>query len=960
MDSTLLRLILLFFALASSAMASPKYVMYSTPRLSQQVGQPVVFTPTGDPTVGREFRYSLISPGDTVAQVARDWSADPNWTWDTTGLVAGTYRLSLRSRDVTGAGGSDTVSNKQYELVAGLPIISIAVDAFPVDSSYVDAMVGVSATLEAASGSVAPEYRFWLKGPQAPGNMLVQNWGSGYFFWDTKNYASGQYQIIVEARNAQNASGVVEASKQVTYTLKAFPDALRLNRVEIGSDRVPSPQPVGVKVPFSAKAFLNSTPTDWIDQMLGYSNIEYRFFMRPVNSTQLALVQDWSQNTSWQWNSSGFAPGIYIFKVQARNTGTMCQASTCAIESDLVGFRIEAANLAFWDTTIEAHVTHKGESWGGAWGDVNNDGYTDLWVTNHRDAPTLYENKGDGTFTNATYFRLATTARTDSHGTAWADFDNDGDQDLIQTAGGGQGVRDTLPGHFNFLYVNDNGVLTNEGTARNVSYEIARGRGATWLDWNNDGLLDVFFTAQGGHNDPPNALFVQKTDGTFYDASGDMNVNPSDGGNFAVQSGHASSETSTLFVGSSVFPKDIYPGVQGAIPVSTSFSVSSVTDIAVADFDNDLRPDVYVAVASFETQLYEVKPGQLDLLLGAFTPDVEVGLNFEAATEVVFDLTAAAQTADGVYIGSQGLQPEDFPHVYKNSSKSDFTVTLRSDDPRVHGMMSYSANPHGIYIGYDPVSAKWTITVHNTEDLAYSTFFGRVTSSSLNNVTEINFSPPVLHPRDSIFWGDPSNVMSWRSNQEFTLTPSQSVVAGDFDNDMDVDLYVLKSTRIANTPNELYLNSGNGSFVLVENAAGAGGTLQGSGDTALVADYDRDGFLDIITFNGRAEPPFNDGPTQLFRNLGNGNHWLLIDLKGTVSNADGIGARVYLHTPDGKVQLREQNGGVHNKGQNDKRIHFGLGPNTSGNLVIEWPSGIQQTVSAVAADQLLKVVEPSS
>jgi hypothetical protein len=63
--------------------------------------------------------------------------------------------------------------------------------------------------------------------------------------------------------------------------------------------------------------------------------------------------------------------------------------------------------------------------------------------------------------------------------------------------------------------------------------------------------------------------------------------------------------------------------------------------------------------------------------------------------------------------------------------------------------------------------------------------------------------------------------------------------------------------------------------------------------------------------------------------LGNRNHWLEVDLVGTASNRDGIGARL-IATVGGIQQLREQNGGMHAKSQNHARIHFGCGSRTQG------------------------------
>ena len=143
-------------------------------------------------------------------------------------------------------------------------------------------------------------------------------------------------------------------------------------------------------------------------------------------------------------------------------------------------------------------------------------------------------------------------------------------------------------------------------------------------------------------------------------------------------------------------------------------------------------------------------------------------------------------------------------------------------------------------------------------------------------------------------------------------------------------------------------------------AAGAVGSTQGRGDTAAVADYNSDGFLDILVTNGFGNPPLNfDGPTELFHNMGNTNHWLEIDLVGVSSNADGIGAVVFVDA-GGVRQVRFQGGGMHFASQDHRRLHFGLAGNTViDQIVIKWPSGIQQTLTNVSADQVLQITEDS-
>ena len=185
-----------------------------------------------------------------------------------------------------------------------------------------------------------------------------------------------------------------------------------------------------------------------------------------------------------------------------------------------------------------------------------------------------------------------------------------------------------------------------------------------------------------------------------------------------------------------------------------------------------------------------------------------------------------------------------------------------------------------------------------------------------------------------------------------------SVGTGDFDNDGDVDLYLVCTGAAANTPNVLLENLGAGHFRQVADAGRAAGTSAGIGDTVTVADYDRDGGLDLLITNGGGRPLFaENGPLQLFRNKGNKNHWIEIALVGKKSNRDGIGARLVLDA-GGARQLREQNGGMHNISQNDKTIHFGLGEKTTVDLLtIVWPSGITQTVRNLKADKFVVVEE---
>jgi hypothetical protein len=119
-------------------------------------------------------------------------------------------------------------------------------------------------------------------------------------------------------------------------------------------------------------------------------------------------------------------------------------------------------------------------------------------------------------------------------------------------------------------------------------------------------------------------------------------------------------------------------------------------------------------------------------------------------------------------------------------------------------------------------------------------------------------------------------------------------------------------------------------------------------------DYDNNGFLDLFVANTGGQVNF------LYRNNGNSNNWVVFKLVGTASNRAAIGAKVRIKaTIGGKTfwQMREISGG--NGCQNDLRAHFGLGDSTNvTTLRIEWPSGVVQEFTDVAAKQFLTIWEP--
>ena len=122
-----------------------------------------------------------------------------------------------------------------------------------------------------------------------------------------------------------------------------------------------------------------------------------------------------------------------------------------------------------------------------------------------------------------------------------------------------------------------------------------------------------------------------------------------------------------------------------------------------------------------------------------------------------------------------------------------------------------------------------------------------------------------------------------------------------------------------------------GTFQVVPNAGGAVGPVgiaaasgAGTADSVVSADYNLDGFLDLFVTNGFNLRPLGfGGPNKLFRNQGNGNRWVQVDLVGRQSDRGAVGARVYAMTP-GLTQMRVQDGSYHRWSQDMPRAHFGL------------------------------------
>ena len=184
----------------------------------------------------------------------------------------------------------------------------------------------------------------------------------------------------------------------------------------------------------------------------------------------------------------------------------------------------------------------------------------------------------------------------------------------------------------------------------------------------------------------------------------------------------------------------------------------------------------------------------------------------------------------------------------------------------------------------------------------------------------------------------------------------------DYDNDGLIDVFMANGhvldnieryhpgTRYAE-PKLMFRNLGKGIFENVSGQLGSGFVAPSVSRGAAIGDFDNDGDLDILINN-------NGGPAQLLRNDGgNENHWLQLFLIGTRSNRDAVGARVKVRA--GSLLLYDQRkGGMSYQSAQDPRLHFGLGDQSTVDLIeILWPSGTVTRLTSVASNQILAIKE---
>ena len=623
----------------------------------------------------------------------------------------------------------------------------------------------------------------------------------------------------------------------------------------------------------------------------------------------------------------------------------------------ILAFSSASAQVLFEDVTDQAGPFHRGESWGATWGDFNGDNCPDIIVNNHRHKNSLWRNDCQGSFDDVmlTYDidrTFIVDTNQDTHSMTVADVDNDGDQDLLslRSSSGGRGQ----------LFIYNGSYGDEQGSSWDLD-TCTGGRLGAFFDYDNDGDLDIFCARAGDIR-----VYRRNSNNTFSRVESTVGMQGQCSHNNYMQFGNFYTPSSGLDLSCGrlgTVPERFYD--MSTIPFNNvtsinSPNISNVPDTVFADFDNDLDVDLFALKNAVRPSgASRINSGKIESWIAVDKKSgqtfTDKGFRFTATGNVTVTYSGISRITNAgqpgkVYIGSSGYHPGSFPAVLDPTNSSNQGIS--------------NSSSVGFFIGYDPVAQEWTALLRSPSGHEDGYFV----------LDGTNFSEPVMFNLDN---RDLASTPRMHTNNNGTLSTlfglgfnedisCGSIAAGDLDNDMDIDLYLACRSGVENMENIIYWNDGDGTFTKGSNHGGEGpvgaglDSHVGVAESVVIADYDTDGFLDLFVTNGNLlMPSYTGGPDVLIRNQGgNGNHWIELDLVGTNSNRDGIGAKVTA-TAGGVTQLREQNGGYHRDSQDHMRIHFGLGSNTSVSVTVDWPDGSSDTYNnsdfTAGVDRLYKL-----
>src|SRR5437899_4623979 len=433
--------------------------------------------------------------------------------------------------------------------------------------------------------------------------------------------------------------------------------------------------------------------------------------------------------------------------------------------------------------------------------------------------------------------------------------------------------------------------------------------------------------------------------------------------------------------------------------------------VCVGDYDNDGWDDLYVTYYG-KNRLYHNRHGTFEEVADtagvagdgkswgsgcAFVDyDRDGQLDLVVANYANFDIAHASPPGKypsclwkgiAVFCGPRGL-PGGRNILYRNLGKGRFQdVTLSAHIDRTMGHYCFSVSPFDfdndgwpdIYMSCDSAPS---ILYHNNRDgtftdagilsgVAYNVD-GREQAGMGSTVADYDGDGNLDIIRTNFSDDTPT---LYRNNGDGTFTDvteqaglgSNTQLLGwgaafvDVDNDGWPDIFMAnghvypevdgKGFRTSFRERKaLFLNQRNGRFKDISQNSGPGISAQFNSHGVATADFDNDGTVEILVNNSH-DPP------SLLKNLGEHQNWLIVKLIGTKSNHDAIGARVTVQAK-GHRQVQEVRSGGGYDSQSDFRLHFGVDAAAKvERIAIRWPSGLNEKLENVSANQILTVKE---
>jgi len=340
---------------------------------------------------------------------------------------------------------------------------------------------------------------------------------------------------------------------------------------------------------------------------------------------------------------------------------------------------------------------------------------------------------------------------------------------------------------------------------------------------------------------------------------------------------------------------------------------------SLADFDSDGDLDYYVCADTDESAIWENDGDGNMTYSGTSIIDLTVngwdGSGNYGSTATDFDLDGdldlyVAHCRQGV---DSDTDPRRINQLFINDGDDNYTE---------------AAADYGLAIG----AQSWTAEFADVDNDGDFDVF--LTNHDVNNMLFIN--------NDGVY----EDIFDNSGLNMSVGVPIQAAFK-DLDNDLFLDLIVTGSDHA------VYHNNGDNTFTQVD------GVFDGPDmESFAVGDLNHDGFIDVYGSYAQIYNQPSNTPDALWINEGNDNHFIVVDLEGTISNPSAVGTVVKAYGPWGQ-QVREVRAGESYGMVNSLQTHFGLGEYTTiDSLVIEWPSsGIHQVITSPAVDQFLSVVE---